>query len=213
MTLTPHRLAQIKARADAATPGPWLPAVAPHTDDNVTKAQWLADTLDPDVDRPLYVTWAETDREDLSYIVPAVTGDGPRSSDNAEFIAAARTDVPDLLHEIDRLRAANDQLAQLLADRDQREDTLNDDIAALQAENQAWQSYATWSCTRDGATYPCGDCDGCRAGVWNSQAANAALRARIDAARALCEPSEWSVLDPRRERLLRALNGEGATDE
>lgn len=30
--------------------------------------------------------------------------------------------------------------------------------AALQAENQAWQSYATWSCTRDGATYPCGDC-------------------------------------------------------
>ncbi len=127
--------------------------------------------------------------------------------------AAARTDVPDLLHEIDRLRVANDQLAQLLADRDQREDTLNDDIAALQAENQAWQSYATWSCTRDGATYPCGDCDGCRAGVWNSQAANAALRARIDAARALCEPSEWSVLDPRRERLLRALNGEGATDE
>lgn len=35
----------------------------------------------------------------------------------------------DLLHEIDRLRAANDQLAQLLADRDQREDTLNDDTA------------------------------------------------------------------------------------
>jgi len=124
--------------------------------------------------------------------------------------AAARTDVPDLLHEIDRLRAANDQLAQLLADRDQREDTLNDDIAALQAENQAWQSYATWSCTRDGATYPCGDCAGCRS--WRGrpwehfqheveteaaryhehacihQQQRDTLRARIDAALALHAP-------------------------
>lgn len=109
------------------------------------------------------------------------------------------------------------------------------EVDRLRAENDAWRSYAKWSCTRDDRTYPCGDCDGCRS--WRGrpwehfqheveteaaryhehaciyQQQRDTLRARIDAARALCEPSEWSVLDPRRERLLRALNGEGATDE
>lgn len=71
--MTKEQLDEIRARADAATPGPWI------NDDDLS----ITGANGTDV----CIWW------DLV------------SADDAEFIAAARTDVPALLAEIERLRA------------------------------------------------------------------------------------------------------------
>jgi len=80
--MTPERLAEIEARAAAASPGPWV--------------AYPEDTSCPGYD-----------------VMPGIISDrwtglnhttAPRDADLA-FIAAARTDIPDLLVEIERLRA------------------------------------------------------------------------------------------------------------
>ena len=94
-------LAGIKALAEAATPGPWQPTVL---DDPTreSKERYYAGTLSPDTpDAPLYLLTARTDREGLSYVIPALTGDGPTSAINAEFIAAARSAVPRLVAAVE----------------------------------------------------------------------------------------------------------------
>ena len=73
--LTDGQIAEIEARAHAATPGPWRPA-------------------GPDGDEVAQMGSARR----------------IRSLEDAAFIAAARTDVPALLTEIRRLRAANADL-------------------------------------------------------------------------------------------------------
>lgn len=65
-------LEAIRARKDAATPGPW--------DAPLLGGVWTDDDGGG---------WITTDAEDA----------------NAEFIAHARTDIPDLLEAIDRLRS------------------------------------------------------------------------------------------------------------
>jgi 7-cyano-7-deazaguanine synthase in queuosine biosynthesis len=45
--------------------------------------------------------------------------------------------------------------------------------AQMFRELEAWRRYSIWSCTRDNRTFPCGDCDGCRAvaaASWQAQA-------------------------------------------
>jgi hypothetical protein len=80
------RLQEIKARAEAATPGPWKPggdcnAIVDVNGRFVIAASWY--------DGPfLYIT-----------------------EEDAEFATAARTDVPALLGEVDRLREENEQWA------------------------------------------------------------------------------------------------------
>ena len=79
--LSDERLAGIEARAKAATPGPWC------TDsweiyqgaEYTAGAEWLGETC------------------------RAGEMDGSRA--DAEFVAAARTDVPELLAEVQRMRA------------------------------------------------------------------------------------------------------------
>ena len=92
--ITPERLAEIEARANAATEGPWMAGTvegidygavygAPETDEcGITAIPWLVD--------------------DLS-----------RYPGTAEFIAAARTDVPALLAEVRRLQAAVERVREL----------------------------------------------------------------------------------------------------
>lgn len=74
--LTKKRLAAIRARDAAATPGPW------EADDweiyGPDQSVWVGETCDSD--------------------------DWNKSCANAEFIAHARTDVRDLLAEVERLR-------------------------------------------------------------------------------------------------------------
>lgn len=77
--MTPEQLAAIRARLDAATPGPW--ALGHDTDIN---GAWFAEILVPSQHLAA-----------LGYI------DSSRA--DAEFIAHARTDLGHLLAEIDRL--------------------------------------------------------------------------------------------------------------
>lgn len=102
---TPLDLDAIRARADAATPGPWVPAMAPSAESFETPAEYLMKTM-YGKGLPLWVAWAPNDTDDgFAYVVPAVTGDGPTSEANAEFIANARQDVPALLAEVTALLA------------------------------------------------------------------------------------------------------------
>ena len=77
------RLDEIRARAEAATPGPWA---AEREDDY----EWIVvgGTYEPD----------------CRYVIADCGFDSPQS--NATFIAHAREDIPYLLAEVERLRAA-----------------------------------------------------------------------------------------------------------
>lgn len=77
--MTDKELSEIKARADAATPGPWR-----------------VDAVDNESGQTLYC--AEV------FIEPGVSAVW-RMNPNASFIAHARTDVPELVAEVKRLRS------------------------------------------------------------------------------------------------------------
>lgn len=92
--LTPAELAEIEARAEAATEGPW-------------------ETRGLDVYQPA--------GRHIAYTGPQREQDYPEScrrvdDANAAFIAAARTDVPRLAREVARLRAENDAMREMLRD-------------------------------------------------------------------------------------------------
>lgn len=121
-TTKPLDLAAIQARAEAASPGPWERAVAPAEGSPETHAEYLAGTLLGEGE-PLHVLTCAPPRPEYTYGVPAVTGDGPTSRANAEFIAAARDDVPALVAALVEARARQAQALSLLrvaeaADRD-----------------------------------------------------------------------------------------------
>lgn len=77
--MTHDELQAIKARAEAATPGPWHLAICVDTIDGRERDD-LANI--------------EAGAKDIAYEVP---------SDDAAFIAHARTDVPALVAEVERL--------------------------------------------------------------------------------------------------------------
>lgn len=91
--LTSKRLEEIKARADAATPGPW---------------EFEPQEVEED-DEPCTGAW-------VPKACPFTYGDGLYYMDdaNAEFVANARQDVPDLLAEVERLKSQYDELVDAL---------------------------------------------------------------------------------------------------
>jgi hypothetical protein len=127
---TPLDLDAIRARAEAATPGPWL-----HGDEYEPGNLYEHEVL-------------------MSEDLPVIEMDSDvQGSANAAFVAHARTDVPDLLAEIERLRAEADERdaylgtvvdevettnARLLAERDQA----RAELAALRGSGE-W-IYAEW---------------------------------------------------------------------
>lgn len=84
MTITTEELQAIRARAEAATEGPWMYDVT----DNVMNS-----------DAPNYKE------------MPVIAEDFPFKPD-AEFIAASREDVPKLLAEVERLKSWTAQIAE-----------------------------------------------------------------------------------------------------
>lgn len=117
--LSAERLAEIRARADAATQGPWHFAYTSiWGDGRVAREEAWLDSLDAahTLDRnpcehcdggPCAYRGKALDMDPVVARVQPSYGDtatGQRVLD-AEFIAAARQDIPDLLAEIDRLRA------------------------------------------------------------------------------------------------------------
>lgn len=97
-------VARAKAALAGVTPGPWVHHIAPHGDDQATHAEWLAETLTGEGEQ-LHVLTAESTEPRFAYIVPAVTGDGPTSAINAEFIAAARSLIPELVAALEKVKA------------------------------------------------------------------------------------------------------------
>lgn len=78
--MSPERLAEIKDRADQATSAPWKREglyVITETGEQIADCEWLASSDEE---------WAQFEKD-------------------ADFIAAARQDVPALLAEIERLKA------------------------------------------------------------------------------------------------------------
>ena len=83
--MTDERLAEIKARADAATPGPWE---RNNLAGRPEREVFAGDELIGDFG---VGGWEDDEGADRVEI-------------NAEFIAHARQDIPDLLAEVERLR-------------------------------------------------------------------------------------------------------------
>lgn len=90
--LTLEEIAAIRERAERATPGPW------------SARRWAIPTADQ-----FFVMQAFEDGKEIATAwqgvrypdMPRISGQ--EASDNAEFIAHARTDIPRLLDEIERL--------------------------------------------------------------------------------------------------------------
>lgn len=96
--MTPEQLAEIKARATAATPGPWVSAWEP-----------FMGTYDSGGERNPDVAFIGP--EDLPEAVTIAFGlegenpyDSPSLKANAAFIAHARADIPALVAEVERLQ-------------------------------------------------------------------------------------------------------------
>lgn len=112
--LTPDQLSAIRKRADAATPGPW---VSHHVNS-------------------LGVTIG-------SYTVPGfgfddigrTTWDG-LTSNNHDFMAYARDDIPALLDEVERLKSENDDLRSQVNSQAVSIEVYVEDIAQLQADKR-----------------------------------------------------------------------------
>lgn len=100
-TDTADVIERAKAALEGVTPGPWAHRTAPHPDSGETPAEYLAGSLSSS-GGPLHVLIADSPDPELAYVIPALTGDGPTSEINAEFIAAARTLVPELIAELAR---------------------------------------------------------------------------------------------------------------
>ncbi len=115
------RLAQIRARADAATPGPWH-RVGPPWNNDVPFV--IAGHHDPRVGRficDLDLIFSDEAAEDRDHVA------------DGEFISHARQDVPDLLDEVLRLTEVErqrDVLEAALADARAEGDKLQTRIAA-----------------------------------------------------------------------------------
>lgn len=104
----------ILARADAATEGPWEVGVSDASSRLMHLAR-IAERLSHGERDVFPLVWLPAHPETRIGVDPnrpehAVVvcdmGNGPKGDANGEFIAAARTDVPALCAEVERLRAA-----------------------------------------------------------------------------------------------------------
>jgi len=109
--MTNDRIKELRALCEAATPGPWV----------VTRHNWECGSInwlaanDRDVDGNFY-----------AHIQDGAGGDpgerNPRAKQDAAFIAAARTALPEALDEVERLRGYNEhadwRIGQLEDERD-----------------------------------------------------------------------------------------------
>lgn len=101
MALDPKRLAEIRGRERVATPGKWFVFYEEDRPQDVVGGIYhippLRDSEDiQDLEAPFYRYETRICETDSGHY-------GPRKMD-AEFIAHARQDVPDLLDEVERLR-------------------------------------------------------------------------------------------------------------
>jgi hypothetical protein len=94
--MTQEQVDEIKARVDAATPGPWL---------SRTSSNWV------DGKRTTTEYFVMREDDDVAVCADCVDPNTSKPSEaNADFIAYAREDIPALLAEVERLQAENARL-------------------------------------------------------------------------------------------------------
>lgn len=105
--MTDDELQAIKARADAATPGPW------GTFDTDDEVHMCAIGVSTNGHEPWFELNASEDENGHQHVVAMTLLQSPRYAchasgkwaEDAEFIARARSDIPALLAEVERLKA------------------------------------------------------------------------------------------------------------
>jgi hypothetical protein len=116
--ITQQRLDEIKARCEAATPGPWKHRDPPEV--QIPDPNWERHEI---VDESLKLV-AQTH-------YPTTEWKCARNEEmerNGPFIAAARTDIPDLLAEVERLRAEAAEMQLRIQEQDAELDELIDEV-------------------------------------------------------------------------------------
>lgn len=125
-------LAAIRARLDAATPGPWTFFANKPGQSADNWGDWSVDTVGPDdaiLRHNPQRQRSEDDEKDISDVIACDF----RDRRDAEFVAHAREDVAALLEECERLRWLCDRLF----DPAEARDRLQTDGAYLDAETIA----------------------------------------------------------------------------
>ena len=106
--LSEEQLREIEERMNKATPAPWILG---HADTQSLSAaiDWMTKIILHSSNPDLWCTGVyETDDPDAEFLFTAVTGNGPTSCANADFIANARQDNLALLATIRELQARLD---------------------------------------------------------------------------------------------------------
>ena len=126
-----ERLAEMRQRAEAATPGPWV-----HTHADADADSPLGDI--PEMNWVASADAGDTPNGDVQFLIDCYGG-----SANADFIAASRQDVPYLLDLVDSLSAERDALAD-------RVDALRDDLGRTVRSRDEWEgNYIDSAAERD----------------------------------------------------------------
>lgn len=115
--LTEQELAEIEARANKATTGPWYDH---NVDDDLCMNAWCVSTSPREPEMGVLST-----QEDYGAVVAITLLQAPRLAcvadrkwdNNAEFIAHARTDIPRLIAEVRDLRKQLDDLLESAMER------------------------------------------------------------------------------------------------
>jgi len=104
-------LDEIEKRAQAATPGPWDVGIK---DPEIDPIEWYQGRNAFDVEMDTWIVWCPehpktrgTHPRPEHSVLTAITGNGEDSQINAEFIAAARSDVPLLCRALRRAAHAH----------------------------------------------------------------------------------------------------------
>ena len=129
--MTPERLAEIRARAEAATEGPWGRHPAPKG-----RGQRV------------------TNKDGATLFVNERPGQ-MRARVDATFIAAARTDVPELVAEVERLTNDLAVTEAQAIDRDEAATILAQQVEKVRALHQPWDDGPQPYCTHDREPWPC----------------------------------------------------------
>lgn len=150
--MTPETEAQIRARVDAATEGPWVVFDMDEAEKrrgeplNEPGQGWYFVWSEPRL--PYYGAVLEPYRENEAAIGSACIDDsegGAREQADATFIAHARTDVPLLLDEVARLRAALDRVREVIEPSGPRSAMSGSPYSTGQ-----WDAFATVRAALDG---------------------------------------------------------------
>ena len=126
LTMDAERLAEIRAMAEAATPGPWIVV---QRGDDASENFLIGFGRDSQIAQDIYIT---TDH------LHASESNGASALDDATFTAQARQVIPELLGEMDRLKAELHSFQVIASSRYDLLDTCRTALIYLSTPDQIW---------------------------------------------------------------------------